>query len=158
MNVEEALVTLDTALEKECLNNLQELVFRQAWAGQTYSEMAESFGYNANYIKDVGYKLWKLLSKAFNEEVTKSNFRSVFRRRYVASQRSACQFSQTGNPPAHATGSGGRTGDGIPQDQYSVFMCNFLVGTKESSSTAEDRVSTKIKTKIGLDFPNPATS
>lgn len=83
MNIEEALLVLDTALEQKFLNDVQELVFRQSWIGQTYLEMAETSGYNANYIKDVGYKLWKLLSKVFQEEVTKSNFRSVFRRQYI---------------------------------------------------------------------------
>lgn len=86
MNVEEALLILDTALKQSFLNDLQELVFRQAWSGQTYSEMAESSGYNANYIKDVGYKLWKILSKVFAENVTKSNFRAVLRRQYVTFQ------------------------------------------------------------------------
>lgn len=88
MNIEEALTVLDTVLQREFLNNIQELVFRQSWAGETYPEIAERFGYNANYIKDVGYKLWKLLSEAFNEEITKSNFRAVLRRRYVTSQHS----------------------------------------------------------------------
>lgn len=83
MNVEEALIILDTALEQKFLNDVQELVFRQSWLGQTYLEMAENSGYNSNYIKDVGYKLWKLLSAVFEEEVTKSNFRSVLRRQYV---------------------------------------------------------------------------
>jgi hypothetical protein len=83
MNIEEALLILDTALEQRVLNDVQELVFRQSWLGQTYVEMAESSGYNANYIKDIGYKLWKLLSKVFKEEVTKSNFRSVIRRGYI---------------------------------------------------------------------------
>lgn len=80
MNTEEALVLLDTCLEQS-LNDVQELVFRKAWEGQTYPEIAESSGYDANYIKDVGSKLWKLLSHALQEEVTKSNFRSVLRRR-----------------------------------------------------------------------------
>ncbi|RCJ19640.1 hypothetical protein A6770_05725 [Nostoc minutum NIES-26] len=80
MNLEEALIILDTFLEQS-LNDVQELVFRKAWEGQTYPEIAESSGYDANYIKDVGSKLWKLLSHALEEEVTKSNFRSVLRRR-----------------------------------------------------------------------------
>lgn len=86
MKVEKALFFLDIVLHQKILNNVQELVFRQAWAGQTYPEIAESSGYDANYIKDVGYKLWKLLSKMFEEKVTKSNFRSVIRRRYAAYQ------------------------------------------------------------------------
>ncbi|MEH2337356.1 AAA-like domain-containing protein [Nostoc sp.] len=80
MNIEEALVTLDTFLEHG-LSDVQEIVFRKAWEGKTYPDIAESCGYDANYIKDVGSKLWKLLSQAFGEEVTKSNFRSVLRRR-----------------------------------------------------------------------------
>ncbi|MGL5881399.1 MAG: NB-ARC domain-containing protein, partial [Xenococcaceae cyanobacterium] len=80
MNVDEALVILDAFLDRG-LNDIQELVFRKAWEGQTYPEIAESSDYDANYIKDVGSKLWKLLSKALSEEVTKSNFRAVLRRR-----------------------------------------------------------------------------
>ena len=67
MNVEQALLILDTALEEKFLNNVQELVFHQSWLGQTYLEMAENSGYNSNYIKDVGYKLWKLLSEVFKQ-------------------------------------------------------------------------------------------
>ncbi len=99
MNVEEALLILDTALKQSFLNDLQELVFRQSWSGQTYLEMAESSGYNANYIKDVGYKLWKILAKVFAEDVTKSNFRAVLRRQYVTFQdvqsNSVSEISQT---------------------------------------------------------------
>lgn len=90
MNLEEALIILDTFLEQS-LNDVQELVFRKAWEGQTYPEIAESSGYDANYIKDVGSKLWKLLSHALEEEVTKSNFRSVLRRR---SQNTILQTKQ----------------------------------------------------------------
>lgn len=80
MNIEQALVFLDTALTQKVLNNVEELVFRQAWDDRTYAEMADTSGYDANYLKDVGSKLWKLLSKALGETVTKSNFRSVLRR------------------------------------------------------------------------------
>jgi hypothetical protein len=83
MNVEQALIIVDTAFKQKLLNNVQELVFHQSWLGQTYLEMAENSGYNSNYIKDVGYKLWKLLSQVFEQEVTKSNLRSVLRRQYV---------------------------------------------------------------------------
>ncbi|PPS40656.1 hypothetical protein [Chroococcidiopsis sp. TS-821] len=80
MDIEQALLVVDAALENIYLSNVQELVLRQSWEGKTYPEIAESYGYEANYIKNVGYKLWSLLSQAFAEEVTKSNFRSVIRR------------------------------------------------------------------------------
>lgn len=81
MDVEEALAILDKALRPGGLTNIQELVFRQAWQGQTYLETAHHFGYDADYVKDVGSRLWQLLSEAFREKVTKSNFQSVLRRR-----------------------------------------------------------------------------
>jgi hypothetical protein len=79
MTVEEALVIVDVALGQKHLSDLQELVFRQSWQGQTYLEIAESAGYDPDYLKDVGFKLWQLLSKAFGEKVSKSNIQSFLR-------------------------------------------------------------------------------
>ncbi len=69
------------ALNPESLNNLQELIFRQSWEGKSYQEIAASAGYDSEYIKDVGFKMWQLLSKALGEKITKKNFQSVLRRR-----------------------------------------------------------------------------
>ena len=80
MNDREALIVLETVLKPWYLTNVQEIIFRQSWEGRTYSEIAESIDYDADYIKDVGSQLWKLLSKTFEEKVSKSNFRSILRR------------------------------------------------------------------------------
>lgn len=80
MTVEEALTILDVVCEQKCLNDIQELVFRKVWAGQTYAEIAGSAGYDAEYIKIIGFQLWRLLSKALGEKVTKNSIRSVLRR------------------------------------------------------------------------------
>lgn len=82
MTVDEALAILDAVLQQEHLSDVQELVFRQCWEGRTYQEMAEDSSYDAGYIKDVGSKLWKFLSDAFGEKVTKGNVQSVLRRHY----------------------------------------------------------------------------
>lgn len=79
MTVEAALVIIDAALKPEKLNNLQELIFRQSWDGKSYQEIAATSGYNPEYIKDVGYKLWQLISKALGEKITKANCRSIIR-------------------------------------------------------------------------------
>jgi WD40 repeat protein len=81
MNLEEALAILDEILHEESLNDVQELVFRQTWEGKTYSEIAEETNYDPDYIKYVGYQLWQMLSNATAEKVTKSNFKSVLRRK-----------------------------------------------------------------------------
>ncbi len=92
MSVEDALVIVDTLLQQQCLSNVQELVFRHAWEGQTYQEIAESCGYDVAYIRNVGSKLWKLLSKAVGENVTKSNFQSLLRQRALRTIRESSNF------------------------------------------------------------------
>ncbi|PZU95352.1 MAG: hypothetical protein DCE90_12435 [Pseudanabaena sp.] len=80
MTIEDALNIVDSVLGNKSLSTIQEAIFRQTWEGKTYSEIAEKAGYDAAYIRDVGYKLWQLLSDAFNDRVTKNNLQVVLRR------------------------------------------------------------------------------
>ena len=57
MNPEEAIVILDTLIKPERLSTIQEQVFRRCWEGNTYQEIAESCGYDADYIRVVGSQL-----------------------------------------------------------------------------------------------------
>jgi hypothetical protein len=79
-SIEEALSVLDATLAPNALNNLQELIVRHCWDGQTYAQIAETTGYDDDYIRDVGFQLWRKLSQAFGEKVSKSNFKTVLRR------------------------------------------------------------------------------
>lgn len=81
MTVEEASIALEAILGKQSLNDLQEIVFFACWEQKSYPEIAETYGYDAEYIKLVGFQLWKKLSEVCGEKVTKNNFRSVLRRR-----------------------------------------------------------------------------
>jgi hypothetical protein len=87
VNVEDALAIVDSLLQPERLNTVQELVFCQCWVGQTYQELAENFGYDPDYIRVTGSRLWQILSAAFDEKVTKNNIHSVIRR-HLRSQQS----------------------------------------------------------------------
>jgi hypothetical protein len=80
VNCEQALSFLETRLKPENLNDVQVLVFRQAWEKRAYQDMAESSTYDPDYLRNVGSSLWRSLSEALGEKVTKSNFRSVIRR------------------------------------------------------------------------------
>ena len=80
MDIEEAIAVVDLILGSNSLNDLEISVFRHAWTGKKYPDIAEALGYDANYIKDLGAKIWKQLSKALGEKVTKSNIQSVLRR------------------------------------------------------------------------------
>lgn len=80
MTLEEALAALEMILGKGSLNDLQEMIVRQSWEQKTYPEIAASSGYDDGYVKYVGFQLWKTLSDALGERVSKNNFRAVLRR------------------------------------------------------------------------------
>ncbi len=82
MKVDEALALVEMVLEDQArLNNVQELIFRHCWEGrQSYQEIAQVSGYDYEYIKATGAKLWQLLTEALGEKVKKSNLQSVLKR------------------------------------------------------------------------------
>jgi hypothetical protein len=86
MTIDEALIFLDSVLKQEHLNDIHIMVLRQAWEGRSYPEIAKSAGYDAEYIKFVGFQLWQVLSRLFGEKVTKSNVQSVMRRKAQQAQ------------------------------------------------------------------------
>jgi len=80
MDVEEALKFTDhlalTTTGKH-LDSLQKAILRGAWDNQKYKEIAQEHHRSEKYVKEVGFKLWKLLSVALGEEqVCKANFRA----------------------------------------------------------------------------------
>lgn len=79
ITIEEALHLVDNAIKPEKLNSVQELILTQCWSGKTYHEIANVSGYDSDYIRVVGSRLWQLLSESFSEKITKNNFRSVLR-------------------------------------------------------------------------------
>ena len=68
------LSLVDKALNPTYLSPTQEIVLREVWNGKTYSEMAYDYNYDPEYIKGVGCNLWKTLSQAFDDQISKSNF------------------------------------------------------------------------------------
>ena len=100
MTIEDALNIVDSALGNKSLSTIQEAIFRQTWEGKTYSEIAENVGYDAAYIRDVGYKLWQLLSDAFGDRVTKNNLQVILRRHL---QRSLQVSNSTSNGVVQST-------------------------------------------------------
>lgn len=72
----EGLEIINHLLENR-LTKLQELVFRQAWKGQSYKQIAKVTNRDVGHIKNVGSALWQALSEALNERVTKQNFQSA---------------------------------------------------------------------------------
>ena len=77
MTESEAIALVTQLLKREKLGEVQKFVLKQSWAGRKYSEMVIEKNYDLGYIKDVGSELWRSLSKALNEKVTKNNLRGV---------------------------------------------------------------------------------
>ncbi|BDA73686.1 hypothetical protein MC7420_7504 [Calothrix sp. PCC 7716] len=68
----------------EHLNDIQKIILQESWqkTQKTYEQIAAELGYSANYIKQgVGPKLWRLLSEALGEKVSKTNINSVILRK-----------------------------------------------------------------------------
>ncbi len=88
MDVSEALEIVDSAFkQKHCeerhnrqFTHVYELVFREAWQGKTYHQIALDTGYDFDYVREVGSNLWTLLSECLGEKVHKKNLQSVLKR------------------------------------------------------------------------------
>ncbi|MEY2858188.1 MAG: hypothetical protein RLZZ74_2500, partial [Cyanobacteriota bacterium] len=94
MNVEAALILLDREVYRHTnkhLTDLQQAVITSVLLGRKYLEIADDYGCTEGHAKDTGSLLWQLLSQGWGEKVTKSNLRSLVKRRL-----SSCESEPTG--------------------------------------------------------------
>lgn len=82
----------------EHLNDLQRVILRLGLKGKRYLEIADVYGCTEGHAKDVGAQLWRALSRAMGEKVTKQNLRSavarcVQRARRLKHQATGAQLS-----------------------------------------------------------------
>ena len=86
VNLEEVLTALDLLVFTKTGKHLKDVelsIFRGAWQGKTYEQIVENNRYSLTYIKQAaGPKLWKLLAKVLEENVSKSNLRSLIEKRW----------------------------------------------------------------------------
>ncbi|MGB3200303.1 MAG: hypothetical protein WBA99_05345 [Nodosilinea sp.] len=88
MTVEDAIALVEQVIAQGQLTKIQALVFRQAWEGRSYTEIARASGYDPGYIKDTGAKLWQTLSEVYGVKVTKLNLQGMLKRAVREAQRS----------------------------------------------------------------------
>ncbi len=100
---QKALQTLQSTLPNIKLSNIQLIVFCQSWQGKTYGQIANSTSYDPDYLKDVGHKLWKELSIALEQPISKHNFSSVLRQRVLAPPHQSETPSQAFQPYSSQT-------------------------------------------------------
>jgi serine/threonine-protein kinase len=124
MQLDEALKLADRlVLERtgSSLSDAQRAVFSGSWRGQTYLEIAEAYGLSSAYLnQEVGPQLWKLLSEACSQRVSKKNLHSVLEQQEI------------------------RVGDRINQDANSEAVkvaVNTLLEESQPSKAADITVS-----------------
>jgi len=143
MTIEDALNIVDSALGNKSLSTIQEAIFRQTWEGKTYSEIADKVGYDAAYIRDVGYKLWQLLSEAFGDRVTKNNLQVILRRHR---QRSLAGNSESEQYPSnHAN---------LPMTNLPIATESFTQEISNGASKLLQLLSRVLTEPIGDHQPN----
>ncbi|MBW4671514.1 MAG: AAA-like domain-containing protein [Cyanomargarita calcarea GSE-NOS-MK-12-04C] len=89
------LVVENTAIH---LKDIEISVLQASWEGVTYPQMADNYGYSAEYLnKDVGNKLWNKLTEALGkgEKVSKHNFKETLRRAWKQHKCVINDISQT---------------------------------------------------------------
>lgn len=86
MNTEESLWLVDKIVFAETgkhLSSFQTAVIKGVWEGKTYKQIAISSQYSERHSRDVGYKLWKILSRHLETIICKSNFLATIERLYM---------------------------------------------------------------------------
>jgi len=100
MTVQEALAFADEAVFAKTgkhLDDMQVGVIEGVLKRQKYGEIAKEMNCTEGYIKDVGYELWQMFSDAFEEDVNKSNLRSVLLRKGVVNSYNFTILGNVGN-------------------------------------------------------------
>lgn len=83
MNANAALAWADALIFDHVgahLTGLQTTILHLALNKQRYCDIANQYGCTEGHAKDKGAELWKCLSQALGEKVTKANFKTVFER------------------------------------------------------------------------------
>ncbi|HEY9823858.1 MAG TPA: NB-ARC domain-containing protein [Stenomitos sp.] len=97
MNLERLIGFVDARFFQHTQRHLRDVdvfVLKGSLEGKTYEIIAQEYGYTCLYLQqDIGHHLWRALSKAFQEPVSKKSCRAVIERHYL-------QFvAQTPNAP-----------------------------------------------------------
>ncbi|NET08832.1 MAG: molecular chaperone Tir [Symploca sp. SIO2B6] len=83
MDVHQALSLGDrllTRVGEKPMNDLERKVFMGSWEGLKYREICPDLKGAENLERNVGFKLWKRLSKSLGEKVTKNQLKGAFAR------------------------------------------------------------------------------
>ena len=95
MDPNEVLLAIEEQLLKRRLTPAERIVLGQTWNKQTYEQMAKHSGYGDAHLKDTGYKLWRDLSQALGQRVTKKSLLFVLQEHLQSSTTRSLQQVET---------------------------------------------------------------
>ncbi|MEM1240434.1 MAG: AAA-like domain-containing protein [Cyanobacteria bacterium P01_H01_bin.26] len=104
MEPDEVLRAIEEHLLKRKLTPAERIVLGQTWNKQTYEQMAKQSGYGDAHLKDTGYKLWRVISKALGQRVTKKSLLFVLREHFQSGTSPSTSVQST-VPPVLDAGS-----------------------------------------------------
>ena len=102
------------------------------FANQTYGQIAASAGYSVAHLQNVAANLWKSLSEASGEKVTKQNLTSLIDK-LVSSQRLTIYHS-----PQQARNFIEDLGNGVQLEMVEIPQGSFLMGAPETEAESRD--------------------
>ncbi|MGC1309407.1 MAG: tetratricopeptide repeat protein [Phormidesmis sp.] len=106
MGIEAAIEYADRLLYERTgrhLSDLQSSIIQQSWQGRTYGQVASAVGYSEGHIKDVASQLWRVLSDALGERITKGNLRSRLINRIKRTLKNAATLREGDAQPSLQT-------------------------------------------------------
>ena len=83
-----------TSIQGKSLNTLQRAIFKGAWEGKTYEEIASEINCSEGHIKDVAADLWKKVSEKLGQKVYKKNFKAILERRLSIGGTPLCKHNR----------------------------------------------------------------
>ncbi|MGK7941404.1 MAG: NB-ARC domain-containing protein [Crocosphaera sp.] len=75
MNIDKVIQWIEIQIGNP-LTPLQKEILQGTWEGKKYSDIAQTLGYNVEYIKDVASLLWQQISEQLGEKVTKKTIKT----------------------------------------------------------------------------------
>lgn len=157
LNKEEFKVADTAVFEKKGrhLTDIQKKILEGAWQGYTYEEIADREGYSDKYLKrDVGPRLWKMLSEALGEKVTKKNFQTALQRRLdeikppVHERKIITNTFQDWDEVADGSVFYGRTKELVTLEEWIVGDCCRLVALLGMGGIGKTALSVKLAKRV----------
>ncbi|MTJ19088.1 MULTISPECIES: ATP-binding protein [unclassified Dolichospermum] len=94
MSVTEILQLADRLILKQegrHLDEIEELIIKGTWENKTYQEISKECNLGESRVRNIGSKLWNILSESLATSINKDNFRSIFKRlKNIESYQNIC--------------------------------------------------------------------